>query len=75
MSAEEPTVTDLRDRLNRGEIDVDEFLSQLQGLTTETEREELWATWASQGLFDGPIEQEGFTSFKNGRARQVDDDG
>lgn len=75
MSAEEPTVTELRDRLNRGEIDTDEFLDQLQGLTTETEREELWATWASQGLFDGPIEQDGYTSFKNGRVREVTEDG
>lgn len=75
MSADEPTVSDLRDRLNRGEIDRDEFLDQLQGLTTETEREELWATWASQGLFDGAIEQEGYTSFKNGRMREVHDDG
>lgn len=75
MSANEQTVADLRERFVNGEIDPDELREQLRALDQETDREELWARWAEQGLFDDPIGQEGYLSFAGGDPKIITDDG
>jgi hypothetical protein len=75
MSASTDTVADLRDAFLAGEIDREEFLDRVGRVAPEEDRDGLWATWAAQGLFDEPIEQEGWTSFAGNRVREVFPDG
>jgi hypothetical protein len=75
MSATDDEITRLRRRFRDGELDLDELVDKLQQLDQDTERDELWARWASQGLFDEGIEQEGYTSFRGGFPTEVDTDG
>lgn len=70
MSASEPTFDELRRMFTRGEIDADELRERLTDLPETTDRDELWARWSEQGVFDEPIEDEGWTSFKNGQPRE-----
>jgi len=72
MSAEKPTVADLRRQFNAGEIDADELRERLTELPEQTDRDELFVRWSEQGVLDQPIEQEGWTSFKGGRPRERD---
>jgi len=74
MSAGDSDIERLRSRLLAGEIDVDTFKAELAGLETDTEKDELWAEWASQGLFDSPLEQDGYTSRAGKGFRQVETD-
>lgn len=75
MSQSETTVDDLKQQFLRGDLDADELRQRLRELDTETDRDELWTRWAGQGVFDAPIDQEGYTSFKGARVREVDGDG
>lgn len=75
MSVSGETLESLRDRFLAGEIDRDEFLDRVSDVDTTEGRDELWARWAEQGLFDGPIEQDGYTSFAGNRVEEVDRDG
>lgn len=75
MSTADETFEDLREAFLAGNIDAADLRGRLTGLAKETEREELWVRWAEQGLFDGPIDKRGFTSFKGARVREVDVDG
>jgi len=75
MSASDPTVTELRGMLLRGDITADELVDRLTDIEDTPPRDQLWARWADQGLFDDPITQEGFTSFKGNRVQEVDTDG
>jgi hypothetical protein len=75
MSTTEQTVADLREQFLNGEIGPDELRERLRDLDEETDREELWARWASQGLFDDPIAQEGYLSLADGDPEYITDDG
>jgi len=75
MSGTEPSPDELFDRFRAGEFDVSELVDRLEALEADTDREELWARWAEQGLFNGPIEQDGYTSFDGKSPREVDGDG
>lgn len=75
MSASRDALDRLRREFREGSIDMDTFVSELEELDLDTSREELWIRWSSQGLFDEPITQTGYTSFKNGRPREVNPDG
>lgn len=75
MSAGETERRELIRRFLDDEIDVDELQDQLDALGPDVDRDELWARWAEQGLFDGPIEQDEWVSRRNGQYRVVRDDG
>lgn len=75
MSAGEDTFEEIRTAFVRGRIDSAELRDRLRALDEDTDREELWARWAEQGLFDDPIDQEGYVSFEGGQRREVDPDG
>lgn len=74
MSASATSLSDLRQAFLRGDVTPAELREELQQLDADTDREELWLRWAGQGLFDEPIDQRGFTSFKGARVREVDPD-
>jgi len=75
MSSSEPSFEELRTQLIRGEIDADTFQDELGGLGLDADKETLWARWAAQGLFDEPIDQDGFLSLRGGIPEEVDGDG
>lgn len=75
MAQDFDSVADVRAAFARGELDPQELEDALASTDEETDRDELWARWASQGLFDEPVEQEGYTSFKSGIPREVEGDG
>jgi hypothetical protein len=75
MSVSDDDIAELRRRFRDGDIGADELIAALQELDQDTDRDELWARWASQGLFDEAIEQEGYTSLRGGIPEQVDGDG
>lgn len=75
MSASNSDIQRLKSQLLAGEIDVETFKAELSALETDTEKDELWAEWAAQGLFDSPLEQDGYTSRAGKGFRQVETDG
>jgi len=75
MSGSQPTFRELRERFTAGEITAEQFRDRLTEVPADTDKDELWLRWADQGLFDGPITQEGFTSLAGPGAEEVDRDG
>jgi hypothetical protein len=75
MVEEYETIAEVRAAFTRGEIPVDGLRDALDSTDEDSQKDELWVRWAEQGLFDDPIEQEGFLAFPNGVPTEVDGDG
>jgi len=73
MSASE--VAEIRRLLSEGEIDAQEVRERFAELNEETDRDELWAKFAGQGLYDEPIRQDGYVSTRGNLRQKVDEDG
>jgi len=75
MSSSPTDKDELIQRFIDGELTVTELQDKLGGLGADTDREELWARWSEQGLFDDPISRDGWVSRENGGYEEVRDDG
>lgn len=75
MSATEPSLSDLKQRLQTGELSPDEFREIVRERDDLDDRLAIWVRFSEQGLFERAIEQSGFTSFKRGLPREVENDG
>lgn len=75
MSGSERALSRIRDRVDRGEVAAEDLAQALQKAEDVADRDALWSRWAEQGLFDRPIAQTGWTSFKGNRVREIVDDG
>lgn len=64
------SIAELRRQFVEGEISSEELRDRLTELPQDTEKDELWVRWSGQGLFDQPIDRDGWTSFKNGQPEQ-----
>jgi len=67
MADSDDSIAELRRQFLEGEIDGSELRDRLTELPQDTQRDELWARWSEQGLFDEPLDQDGWTSWKNGQ--------
>jgi hypothetical protein len=75
MSSSPTDKDELIQRFINGELTVTELQDKLGGIGADTNREELWARWSEQGLFDDPISRDEWVSRRNGGYREVRDDG
>lgn len=75
MSASDDTRTRLIAAYRAGEIDSVELQDRLESEADVDDLDSLWARWSGQGLFDRPVEQEGYTSVTQTITEEIRDDG
>jgi len=68
-------VAEIRRLLSAGEITAEEARDRLASLDEQTDRDELWAKFAGQGLYDEPIRQDGYVSTRGNLRQKVKEDG